>query len=58
MNARTGILKDYVENDLDLPVDIPLNYTIDQEIPRQSKDTSENSQGRVMLDLCIRMRIV
>ena len=24
----------------DLPVDIPLNYTIDQEIPPQSKDTS------------------
>ena len=31
MNPRTGILKDYVENDSDLPVGIPLNYTIDQE---------------------------
>ena len=60
MNARTGILKDYAENDSDLPVDIPLNYTIDQEVPRQSKDTSVNPQGRVLLDLCIsaRMRIV
>ena len=59
MNARTGILKDYIENDSDLPVDIPLNYTIDQEVPWQSKDTSVNPQGRVLLDLCIsaRMRI-
>ena len=60
MNARTGTLKDYIENDSDLPVDIPLNYTIDQEVPRQSKDTGVNPQGRILLDLCIsaRMRIV
>ena len=60
MNARTGTLKDYIENDSDLPVDIPLNYTIDQEVPRQSKDTGVNPQGRILLDLCIsaRMRII
>ena len=60
VNARTGTLKDYIENDSDLPVDIPLNYAIDQEVPRQSKDTGVNPQGRILLDLCIsaRMRII
>ena len=53
MNARTGTPKDYLENDSDLSVDIPLHYySTDQEVPRQSKDTGVNPQGRILLDHC------
>ena len=58
MNARTGMLCDYVRNDSDIPIPFPLSYIIDEdEFQRTSMDLSTNVQGRNLLDLCISNRL-
>ena len=58
MNARTGMLYDYVQNDSDIPIPSPLSYVIDEdELQRTSVDLSTNVQGRNLLDLCISNRL-
>ena len=58
MNARTGMLYDYVRNDSDIPIPSPLSYVIDEdELQRTSMDMSTNAQGRNLLDLCISNRL-
>ena len=60
-NARTGTLPDYVVNDDDKHVDLPLNYSVDTvRIKRNNCDESINSYGNHLIDLCqmSEMRIV
>ena len=57
MNARTGNCSDFIPYDSDLPVRSSFRYIVDSAIPRTSKDTTVNTQGRYLLDLCISSRI-
>ena len=57
LNARTGNCNDFIAYDSDLPVRSSFRYIVDSAIPRTSKDTTVNTQGRYLLDLCISSRI-
>ena len=48
---------DFIPYDSDLPIRSSLRYIVDSAIPRTSKDTTVNTQGRYLLDLCISSRI-
>ena len=52
-NARTGEQPDYVVLDSDMYVPLPPEYCADTPITRASQDTSMNSYGKKLLDLCI-----
>ena len=49
LNARTGLLPDFVNYDTDLYVPLPNGYIIDKSIPRQSEDAITNRYGRELL---------
>ena len=52
-NARTGDLKDFVSDDDSRHIySLPDDYTTDKHLPRKNKDTSVNSNGRLLLDFC------
>lgn len=61
LNARTGVLNDFIENDfrdLNIPDD---NYITDTTWPkRNNSDTTVNKQGEAIIKLCIghRLRIL
>ena len=57
LNARTGTIGDYIESDNDMPEYSPLTYSVDEDHPRVSQDTTVNMQGRCLLDLCIGSRL-
>ena len=57
LNARIGNCNDFISYDSDLPIRSSFRYIIDSAIPRTSKDTTVNTQGRYLLDLCISSRI-
>ena len=48
---------DFIPYDSDLPIRSYFRYIVDSAIPRTSKDTTVNTQGRYLLDLCISSRI-
>ena len=48
---------DYIESDSEMPQNFPLTYIVDQDYPHVSQDTSVNTQGRCLLDLCIGSRL-
>ena len=56
MNARTGNCNDVIPYDSDLPIRSSFRYIVDSAVPRTSKDTTVNTQGRYLLDLCISSR--
>ena len=60
LNARTGLITNFIADDSKIPMSSPPSYVVDNEIPRHSKDVTINTQGRHLLDLCIgsRLRIV
>ena len=60
LNARTGNCRDFIPYDSDLSIRSSFRYIVDSAIPRTSNDTTVNTQGRYLLDLCIcsRIRIV
>ena len=41
----------------EIPIHSPLTYVVDKEFPRRSRDTSINTQGRCLLDMCISSRL-
>ena len=58
MNARTGTLPDYVQDDNNnIPEHPPLTYIVDKEHLRVSRDLLVNTQGRLLLDICISSRL-
>lgn len=53
LNARIADLKDYVtEDDARHIYSLPDDYVSDKELPRKSKDTAVNANGRLLLDFC------
>ena len=60
LNARTCLTSDFIADDFSIPISSPPSYVVDNEIPRQSKIVTVNTQGRHLLDLCIgsKLRIV
>ena len=56
LNARTGNCNDVIPYDSDLPIRSFFRYIVDSAIPRTSKYTTVNAQGRYLLDLCISSR--
>ena len=57
LNARTGNCSDFIPYDSDHPIRSSFRYIVDSAVPRTSKDTTVNTQGRYLLDLCISSRI-
>ena len=55
MNARTGTLPDYVQDDNNIPEHSPLTSIVDKEHLRVSIRTCYivNTQGKLPLDICI-----
>jgi exonuclease III len=54
LNARTGLMKDFIDLDDDQYNDLPIGYTIDNPNPRASADRdTTNVAGRQLVDLCI-----
>ncbi|CAC5388661.1 unnamed protein product [Mytilus coruscus] len=63
LNARTGQRADYIVNDSDHINNfdgfdlLPENYITDSEIKRNNQDTSVNTVGTKLLDLCLSSRL-
>ena len=53
LNARTGSLPDYIENDSCDYLPLPEDYEVDEVLPRASKDKAINENGKELIDLCI-----
>ncbi|CAC5420357.1 unnamed protein product [Mytilus coruscus] len=63
LNARTGQRADYIVNDSDHINNfdgfdlLPENYITDSEIKRNNQDTSVNTVGTKLLDMCLSSRL-
>ena len=59
--CRTGHCLDFIEKDSFLPktdlVSLPDNYTLDLDFKRNTRDKIVNSQGKLLLEMCIESRL-
>ena len=60
LNARTSVLPDYNEHDLNVFVPLPTEYRPDYRWPRCNTDHTINTYGKELLNLCVssNLRIV
>ena len=57
-NARTGTTCDFIQEDSDLPINLPYEYVIDKSMkPRISQDAKVNTIGKYLVDMCISFRL-
>ena len=57
-NARTGTMYDFIQEDSDLPINLPYGYVIDKSMKtRISQDTKVSTLGKYLVDMCISCRL-
>ena len=57
-NARIGTTYDFIQENSDLPINLPYGYVIDKSMkPRISQDAKVNTIGKYLVDMCISCRL-